>query len=140
MTDALIGVLQSVNILLEYFPGLFISEDIFENEINSSSLLLLLLNNSKNQNTTPYKIFDYLVSEKQIFTLGDYESKDVDMFLKKFNRLERIGYSEKDKIYKTIDFIFNLFLDRKLNNIKMDYSELRYKSISSQYKKLLISE
>ena len=29
MTDALIGVLQSVNILLEYFPGLFISEDIF---------------------------------------------------------------------------------------------------------------
>lgn len=118
----------------------FISEDIFEKELNSSSLLLLLLNNSKNQNTTPYKIFDYLVSEKQILTLGDYESKDVDMFLKKFKRFERIGYSQTDKIYNTINFIFNLFLDHELNNIKMDYSELRYKSISSQYEKILISK
>ena len=53
-----------------------VNEKIFE-----SSILLLLLNNTKIQNTIPYKIYDYLVSEKQIITLGDYVNVDVDLSL-----------------------------------------------------------
>ena len=74
-----------------YMPNNKISK-----EIDSSSLLLLLLNNTKIQNTTPYKLFDYLVSEKNILTLGDYPSGDVDHLLKKYKRSKRLNYSDNE--------------------------------------------
>ena len=48
------------------------------------------------QNTTPYKLFEYLVSEKLILTLGDYENKDVDRFLKDYKRYNRIRYDDAE--------------------------------------------
>ena len=106
-----------------------ISSDNLSKKISSSSLLLLLLNNIPNQNTTPYKLFDYLVSEKQILTLGDYKNTDVDYFLKKYKRFNRLGYGDTENIKLYINKSFKLYQLKKPYNINCDYSELRYKNL-----------
>ena len=109
------------------------------NLISKSSILLLLLNNSKNQNTTPIKIFDYLVSGKQILTLGNYKNHDVDYLLKKYGRKSRCSYSNKSKIKEIIVSAFLDFKKSKNNLINADYSKLEFKSKANQYKKVISS-
>lgn len=109
------------------------------NLISKSSILLLLLNNSKNQNTTPIKIFDYLVSGKQILTLGNYKNYDVDYLLKKYGRKSRCSYSNKLKIKEIIVNAFLDFKKSKNNLISADYSKLEFKSKANQYKKVISS-
>ena len=72
----------------------FISFKKLQNRLDSSSVLLLLLNNNETQNTTPYKIFDYLVSERPILTLSNFKNPDVEYLLKKYKRNRTIGYDD----------------------------------------------
>ena len=109
------------------------------NLISESSILLLLLNNSKNQNTTPIKIFDYLVSGRQILTLGNYQNYDVDYLLKKYKRKSRCSYSNKSKIKEIIVSAFLDFKNSKNNLIKADYTNLKFKNKADQYKKVISS-
>ena len=119
------------------------TRNVDSNEINNliseSSILLLLLNNSKNQNTTPIKIFDYLVSGKQILTLGNHQNNDVDYLLKKYSRMSRCSYSNKSKINEIIDSTFLDFRKSKNNLISADYSKLEFKSKAYQYRKVISS-
>ena len=111
----------------------YIPNNKINDEIDSSSILLLLLNNTKNQNTTPYKLFDYLVSEKNILTLGDYPSSDVDYLLKKYKRSKRFNYSDSQSIKGYLTKMFELYKNKKLENIKLDYSELRYNHLAKKF-------
>lgn len=120
--------LNKKTIIKSYIPNNKISD-----EIDSSSLLLLLLNNRKNQNTTPYKLFDYLVSEKNILTLGDYPSTDVDYLLKKYKRSKRFNYSDSESIKGYVYKTFELYKNKKLESIKLDYSELRYNYLAKRF-------
>ena len=117
-----------------YMPNNKISK-----EIDSSSLLLLLLNNTKIQNTNPYKLFDYLVSEKNILTLGDYPSGDVDHLLKKYKRSKRLNYSDNESIRGYLIKMFELYKNKKLKNIKLDYSELRYNRLAKKLDRIFNS-
>ena len=117
-----------------YMPNNKISK-----EIDSSSILLLLLNNTKIQNTTPYKLFDYLVSEKNILTLGDYPSGDVDHLLKKYKRSKRLNYSDNESIRGYLIKMFELYKNKKLKNIKLDYSELRYNHLAKKLDRIFNS-
>ena len=101
-----------------------VNEKIFE-----SSILLLLLNNTKIQNTIPYKIYDYLVSEKQIITLGDYVNVDVDNLLKKYKRRNRVAYNDKESIRSYITQSFHDFNNNNLKNISLDYSEIKFSKL-----------
>mgnify|MGYP001473810109 FL=1 len=101
-----------------------VNEKIFE-----SSILLLLLNNTKIQNTIPYKIYDYLVSEKQIITLGNYVNMDVDNLLKKYKRRNRVAYNDKDSIRNYISQSFRDFNNNNLKNISLDYSEIKFSKL-----------
>ena len=100
------------------------NEKIFE-----SSILLLLLNNTKIQNTIPYKIYDYLVSEKQIITLGDYVNVDVENLLKKYKRRNRVAYNDKESIRNYITQSFHDFNNNNLKNISLDYSEIKFSKL-----------
>ena len=104
-----------------------VNEKIFE-----SSILLLLLNNTQIQNTTPYKIYDYLVSEKQIITLGNHVNIDVDNLLKKYKRKNRVFYNDKDSIRNYIIQIFNDFNNNNLKNISLDYSEIKFSKLKNK--------
>lgn len=117
-----------------YMPNNKISK-----EIDSCSILLLLLNNTKIQNTTPYKLFDYLVSEKNILTLGDYPSGDVDHLLKKYKRSKRLNYSDNESIRGYLIKMFELYKNKKLKNIKLDYSELRYNHLAKKLDRIFNS-
>ncbi len=117
----------------------FISYEKLEEPINSSSILLLLLNNKESQNTTPYKIFDYLVSERPILTLSDFENRDVDSLLRRYQRSKSIKYSDKKGIKDFINKSFIRFNEGQLKNIKCDYSNLRYNRIASKYKEIIES-
>ncbi len=101
-----------------------VNEKIFE-----SSILLLLLNNTKIQNTIPYKIYDYLVSEKQIITLGDYVNVDVENLLKKYKRRNRVAYNDKESIRNYITQSFHDFNNNNLKNISLDYSEIKFSKL-----------
>ena len=101
-----------------------VNEKIFE-----SSILLLLLNNTKIQNTIPYKIYDYLVSEKQIITLGDYVNVDVDNLLKKYKRRNRVAYNDKESIRNYITQSFRDFNNNNLKKISLDYSEIKFSKL-----------
>jgi len=117
----------------------FISFKKLENSLTSSSILLLLLNNKESQNTTPYKIFDYLVSERPILTLSDFKNKDVDYFLKKYKRNKSLKYHDKRGIKDFLIKSFDSFKEGKLINIKCDYSSLRYDRIADRYKDIIES-
>tara|TARA_B100001057_G_scaffold334923_1_gene335540 strand:- start:3721 stop:4962 length:1242 start_codon:yes stop_codon:yes gene_type:complete len=105
------------------------SEKELISKMSSSSILLLLLDNLPIQNTTPYKLYEYLVSEKLILTLGDYENIDVDRFLKDYKRNNRIRYDDVSKIRSFIKKSFMLYDSKKLKNININYSDLRYSSL-----------
>ena len=117
----------------------YIPNNKISKEIDSCSILLLLLNNTKIQNTTPYKLFDYLVSEKNILTLGDYPSGDVDHLLKKYKRSKRLNYSENESIRGYLIKMFELYKNKKLKNIKLDYSELRYNHLAKKLDRIFNS-
>ncbi|MEL0008488.1 MAG: hypothetical protein VW741_01325 [Flammeovirgaceae bacterium] len=117
----------------------YVSNNKISDEIDSSSILLLLLNNTKNQNTTPYKLFDYLVSEKNILTLGDYPSADVDSLLKKYKRSNRLNYSDRESIKDYIYKIFELYKNKKLEKLELDYSELRYNYLAKKLESFINS-
>ena len=123
--------------LFNYYPN--IDHSKINKIIPKSSLLLLLLNNEKNQNTTPYKLFDYLVSERPILTLGDFENKHVDTLLRTYNRYNRISYTDIESIKSNVKKCFSQFLEGKLDNISFDYSKLRYDNISKEYKEVIFS-
>ena len=123
--------------LFNYYPN--IDHSKINKIIPKSSLLLLLLNNEKNQNTTPYKLFDYLVSERPIITLGDFENKHVDTLLRTYNRYNTISYTDIESIKSTVKKCFSQFLEGKLDNISFDYSKLRYDNISKEYKEVIFS-
>jgi hypothetical protein len=108
-------------------------------EIDSSSILLLLLNNTKNQNTTPYKLFDYLVSEKNILTLGDYPNTDVDYLLKKYKRSNRLNYSNSESIKYYLCKMFELYKNKKLERLELDYSELRFNHLAKKFETIFNS-
>ena len=100
--------------------------------IYESSLLLLLLNNTKIQNTTPYKLFDYLVSKKDIITLCDHKNLDVASFLEYYKKNDIVSYSNKQKIEKQIlDSFTNFILDKKVEN-KIDISKLKFDFLSKK--------
>jgi len=98
--------------------------------ISDSSLLLLLLNNTKIQNTTPYKLFDYLVSKKKIITLCDFKNEDVTSFLKYYKQNDIVSYFNAEEIEKQILDSFNSYiLDKKIEN-QMNTSKVKFDSIS----------
>ena len=113
------------------------SEKELVSKMSSSSILLLLLDNLPMQNTTPYKLFEYLVSEKLILTLGDYENKDVDRFLKDYKRYNRMRYDDVNEIRSFIKRSFMLYDSKKLKNININYSDLRYSSLISKLIKVI---
>ena len=113
------------------------SEKELVSKMSSSSILLLLLDNLPMQNTTPYKLFEYLVSEKLILTLGDYENKDVDRFLKDYRRYNRMRYDDVTEIRSFIKSSFMLYDSKKLKNININYSDLRYSSLISKLIKVI---
>ena len=113
------------------------SEKELVSKMSSSSILLLLLDNLPMQNTTPYKLFEYLVSEKLILTLGDYQNKDVDRFLKDYKRYNRMRYDDVNEIRSFIKRSFMLYDSKKLKNIKINYSDLRYSSLTSKLIKVI---
>tara|TARA_Y100000768_G_scaffold209520_1_gene157836 strand:- start:409 stop:1149 length:741 start_codon:yes stop_codon:yes gene_type:complete len=113
------------------------SEKELVSKMSSSSILLLLLDNLPMQNTTPYKLYEYLVSEKLILTLGDYENKDVDRFLKDYKRHNRIRYDDVSKIRSLIKKSFMLYDSKKLKNININYNDLRYSSLISKLIKVI---
>ena len=117
----------------------FISFKKLQNRLDSSSVLLLLLNNNETQNTTPYKIFDYLVSERPILTLSNFKNHDVEYLLKKYKRNSTIGYDDRKGIKDFIISSFNSFNEGKLKNIKCDYSNLRYDKLAKKYKDIIES-
>ena len=117
----------------------FISFKKLQNRFDSSSVLLLLLNNNQNQNTTPYKIFDYLVSERPILTLTDFKNPDVEYFLKKYKRNKSFSYNDRKGIKDFIISTFNSFNKGKLKNIKCDYSDLRYDRLAKKYRDIIES-
>ena len=99
----------------------------------------MLLNNNETQNTTPYKIFDYLVSERPILTLSNFKNHDVEYLLKKYKRNRTIGYDDRKGIKDFIISSFNSFNEGKLKNIKCDYSNLRYDKLAKKYKDIIES-
>jgi hypothetical protein len=99
----------------------------------------LLLNNTKNQNTTPYKLFDYLVSEKNILTLGDYPNTDVDYLLKKYKRSNRLNYSNSESIKYYLCKMFELYKNKKLERLELDYSELRFNHLAKKFETIFNS-
>ena len=113
------------------------SEKQLISKMSSSSILLLLLDNLPMQNTTPYKLYEYLVSGKLILTLGDYENKDVDRFLKDYKRYTRIRYDDVTKIRSLIKKSFMLYDSKKLKEININYSDLRYSSLISKLIKVI---
>ena len=113
------------------------SEKELVSKMSSSSILLLLLDNLPMQNTTPYKLYEYLVSGKLILTLGDYENKDVDRFLKDYKRYNRIRYDDVTKIRSLIKKSFMLYDSKKLKEININYSDLRYSSLISKLTKVI---
>ncbi len=113
------------------------SEKELISKMSSSSILLLLLDNLPMQNTTPYKLYEYLVSGKLILTLGDYENKDVDRFLKDYKRYNRIRYDDVTKIRSLIKKSFMLYDSKKLKEININYSDLRYSSLISKLIKVI---
>ncbi len=117
----------------------YISEEKLNNKISSSSILILLLNNISRQNTTPYKIFDYLVSDKPILTLGNFKNNDVDSLLNKYQKRRRFKYDDKEGIKLFIIDSFNSFRLKKSKKINLDYSNLRYKKICDDYMKVINS-
>ena len=117
----------------------FISFKKLQNRLDFSSVLLLLLNNNETQNTTPYKIFDYLVSERPILTLSNFKNPDVEYLLKKYKRNRTIGYDDRKEIKDFIISSFNNFNQGKLKNIKCDYSNLRYDKLAKKYKDIIES-
>ncbi len=117
----------------------FISFKKLQNRLDFSSVLLLLLNNNETQNTTPYKIFDYLVSERPILTLSNFKNPDVEYLLKKYKRNRTIGYDDRKGIKDFIISSFNSFNEGKLKNIKCDYSNLRYDKLAKKYKDIIES-
>ncbi len=117
----------------------YISEEKLNNKISSSSILILLLNNISRQNTTPYKIFDYLVSDMPILTLGNFKNNDVDFLLNKYQKKRRFNYNDKEGIKLFIIDSFNSFRLKKSKKMNLDYSNLRYKKICDDYMKVINS-
>ena len=99
-------------------------------KIKESSILLLLINNTKIQNTTPYKIYDYLVSGRHILTLGNHENTDVNYLLNKYKRSERISYENREGIKKYLIESFNSFKEKKLKDFNLDYSNIKYSNLT----------
>ena len=99
-------------------------------KIKESSILLLLINNTKIQNTTPYKIYDYLVSGRHILTLGNHENTDVNYLLNKYKRREMISYENREGIKKYLIESFNSFKEKKLKDFNLDYSNIKYSNLT----------
>ena len=104
--------------------------NVLSHAYDQDELLLLLLNNTKIQNTTPYKLFDYLVSKKKIITLCDFKNEDVTSFLKYYKQNDIVSYSNAEEIEKQILDSFNSYiLDKKIEN-QMNTSKVKFDSIS----------
>jgi glycosyltransferase involved in cell wall biosynthesis len=135
-----ISYLKQKNNLIESLKiKTFIDFKKLQNRFDSSSVLLLLLNNNQNQNTTPYKIFDYLVSERPILTLSNFKNPDVEYFLKKYKRNKSFTYDDRQGIKDFIISTFNTFNEGKLKNIRCDYSNLRYDRLAKKYRDIIES-
>ena len=78
-------------------------------------------------------------SEKNILTLGDYPSGDVDHLLKKYKRSKRLNYSDNESIRGYLIKMFELYKNKKLKNIKLDYSELRYNHLAKKLDRIFNS-
>ena len=102
-----------------------VNEKIFE-----SSILLLLLNNTKFK-TTPYKIYDYLVSKNKLLP-RKHVNIDVENLLKEYKRKNRVFYNDKDSIRNYIIQIFNDFNNNNLKNISLDYSEIKFSKLKNK--------
>ena len=98
-----LNYIKKDQILSQFFEyHKYVDEDQMINIMSNSSLLLLLLNNTEIQNTTPFKIYDYIISNKPLITLGNYNNNDVDSLLEKYKRKKRISYDDYQSIKKLI--------------------------------------
>ena len=69
--------------------------------------------------------------------MGDYPSADVDDLLEKYKRSKRLNYSASQEIKDFIYKMFELHKNKKLKNLKLDYSELRYKNLAKRLKRFI---
>ncbi|MEE3113250.1 MAG: hypothetical protein VX263_04050 [Bacteroidota bacterium] len=113
-----------------------VDEDQMINIMSNSSLLLLLLNNTEIQNTTPFKIYDYIISNKPLITLGSYNNNDVDSLLEKHKRKKRISYDDHQSIKKIILNSFSNYNKNKENLYSSDKSEIQFKYLSKKLFKI----
>jgi hypothetical protein len=113
-----------------------VDEDQMINIMSNSSLLLLLLNNTEIQNTTPFKIYDYIISNKPLITLGSYKNNDVDSLLEKYKRKKRISYDDHRSIKKIILNSFSNYNKNKVHLHSSDKSEIQFKYLSKKLFKI----
>ena len=133
INNATLNYITKDKILSQHFKYYeYVDSTKLDTFICDSSLLLLLLNNSKNQNTTPYKLFDYLVSKKEIITLCDYKNLDVASFLKNYKKNDIISYSNAKEIEKQVlDSFNNYILDKRIKN-ETNISKLTFNFLSKK--------
>ena len=63
----------------------------------------------------------------------------VSILLKKYKRSKRLNYSDTQSIKGYLTKMFELYKNKKIENKKLDYSELRYNHLAKKFETIFNS-
>ena len=100
-----------------------------------------ILEYKKNKDYTDFEIaLSHIIDLKikDVTVIGG-EDGDIDHLLKKYKRSKRLNYSDNESIRGYLIKMFELYKNKKLKNIKLDYSELRYNRLAKKLDRIFNS-
>jgi len=111
-------------------------QQALEHQRKSQVLLLIEIDSPETKSIIPGKVFEYLVSERPIIAIGPKDS-DFAEIITSTNTGVFFTYEEKDKLKKTIESYFELYLEKKLNVFPVGLQQYSRKKLTEQLVKLI---
>ncbi|MBN8642441.1 MAG: glycosyltransferase family 4 protein [Flavobacteriales bacterium] len=124
--------------LIDYVANLgYVShQQALEHQRKSQVLLLIEIDSPETKSIIPGKVFEYLVSERPIIAIGPKDS-DFAEIITSTNTGVFFTYEEKDKLKKTIESYFELYLEKKLSVFPVGLQQYSRKKLTEQLVKLI---
>lgn len=111
-------------------------QEALEHQRKSQVLVLIEIDSPETKSIIPGKVFEYIVSERPIIAIGPKDS-DFAEIITSTNTGVFFTYDEKDKLKKTIESYFELYLEKKLNVFPVGLQQYSRKKLTEQLVKLI---
>ncbi|MES2746859.1 MAG: glycosyltransferase family 4 protein [Bacteroidota bacterium] len=112
--------------------------EAIQHQRKSQVLLLIEINSDETKSIIPGKVFEYLVSERPIVAIGPKDS-DFAEIITTTNTGVFFTYDEKERLKKTIQQYFDLYLQQKLQVFPVGLQQYSRKNLTERLAKLLTS-